>query len=49
MKEQNKTRESKRINKIRKDKQQKFNIKLLKKQQEHKIKATIQMRIDYYD
>jgi len=48
MKEQNKTRETKRINKITKDKQKKFKLKLLKKQQENKIKATIQMRIDYY-
>jgi hypothetical protein len=46
--QKNLSQESKRINKIIKDKQTKFNIKLLKKQQEHKIKATIQMRIDSY-
>jgi hypothetical protein len=45
MKQINKSNETKRINKIRKDKQNKFKIRLLKKEKENKIKATIQITL----
>jgi hypothetical protein len=46
---QGKSRETQRIDKILKEKQRKFNIKLLGKQNKNKIKKTIQLTLNFYE